>query len=52
MDVSGQVRAPAALTPGKEPLLPFGYRFGGPQSGLDAVVERKVSNPSKDKDEK
>jgi hypothetical protein len=28
MEVSGQYHAPAALTPGKEPLVPIGQRAG------------------------
>jgi hypothetical protein len=31
MEVSGQLEAPAALPPGKEPPVPIG-RLGGPQS--------------------
>jgi hypothetical protein len=32
MEVSGQHHAPAALPPGKEPLVPIDRRLGGPQS--------------------
>jgi len=32
MEVSGQLQAPAALLPGKEPLVPMDRRLGGPQS--------------------
>jgi len=28
MEVSGQLHAPAALPPGKEPLVPIGYEAG------------------------
>jgi len=28
MEVSGQLHAPAALPPEKEPLVPFGYEVG------------------------
>jgi hypothetical protein len=31
MGVSGQLRAPAALPPGKEPRYPLDRRLGGPQ---------------------
>jgi hypothetical protein len=34
MEVSGQPHAPAALPPGKEPLLPTGD-WVGPRAGLD-----------------
>jgi hypothetical protein len=37
MEVSGQFHAPAALLPGKEPLIPVGHV-------LDAVVKRKIPN--------
>jgi hypothetical protein len=32
MDVSGQLRASAALRRGKSPRYPLGIRLGGPQS--------------------
>jgi len=32
MEVSGQLHAPAALPPGKEPWYPLDRRLGGPQS--------------------
>jgi hypothetical protein len=32
MEVSGQLHAPAAITPGKEPLLPLDRMLGGFQS--------------------
>jgi hypothetical protein len=37
MEVSGQLHAPAALPPEKEPLIPIGSR-----AVLDAVVKRKI----------
>jgi hypothetical protein len=43
MEVSGQLHAPAALTPGKEP--PRSHWIGGwvgPRAGLDRVVKRKI----------
>jgi hypothetical protein len=45
MDVSGQLQAPAALTPGREPLVPIGG-WVGPRAGLDAVGgEEKNTQP-------
>jgi hypothetical protein len=41
MEVSGQLHAPAALLPGKEPLVPIGG-WVGPRAVLDAVMERKI----------
>jgi hypothetical protein len=44
MEVSGQLHAPAALPPGKEP--PGSRWVGGsvdPRADLDAVVKRKIS---------
>jgi hypothetical protein len=39
MEVSGQLHAPAALPPGKEPLVSIGYEAGWtPRAGLDMVV--------------
>jgi hypothetical protein len=32
MEVSGQIHAPAASSPGKSPLYPLDRRLGGPQS--------------------
>jgi hypothetical protein len=46
MEVNGQLHAPAALPPGKEP--PGTHCIGGwvgPRAGLDAVVRRKISSP-------
>jgi hypothetical protein len=39
MDVSGQLHDPAALLPGKEPLI---GGWVGPSAVLDAVVKRKI----------
>jgi len=44
MGVSGQLLVPAALPPGKEPLVPS----GGPQSQCEAVVKRKIPSPCRD----
>jgi hypothetical protein len=46
MEVSGQLHAPAALPPGKEP--PGAHWIGGwvgPRAVLDAVVKRKIPSP-------
>jgi hypothetical protein len=40
MEVSGQLQAPAALPPGKEPLVIGGWV--GPRAVLDSVVKRKI----------
>jgi len=45
MEVSGQLNAPAALLPEKEPRYPLDRRLGGPRVGLDAVVKRKIPSP-------
>jgi hypothetical protein len=45
MEVSGQLHAPAALPPGKEPLVPHWIGgWVGPRAVLDAVV-KKNSQP-------
>jgi hypothetical protein len=43
MEVSGQLHAPAALPPAKEPLVPVGWV--SPRAVLDAVVKRKIASP-------
>jgi hypothetical protein len=45
MKASGQLHAPAALLPGKETGYPLDRRLGGPQTGLGAMVKRKISLP-------
>jgi hypothetical protein len=40
MEVNGQLHAPAALTTGKEPLVPIGW-----EAVLDAVVKKKIPSP-------
>jgi len=41
MEVSGQLQAPAALPPGKEPYVPVGLGgWVGTRSSLDAVAKR------------
>jgi hypothetical protein len=40
MEVSGQLHAPAALPPGKEPLVPIGWV--GPIAILEVVVKRII----------
>jgi hypothetical protein len=42
MEVSGQLHAPAALTPMKEPRYPLGGRLGGLQSRSGHDGEEKV----------
>jgi hypothetical protein len=41
MEVSGQLHAPAALPPGKEPWYPLYRRLGGPQSRYGHGGEEK-----------
>jgi hypothetical protein len=43
MEVSGRLHAPAALPPGKEPLVPLDRRLGGPQSRSGRGGEEKNS---------
>jgi hypothetical protein len=45
MEVSGQLHAPAALPPGKEPLVPIDRRLGGPESRSGHGGEEKNSQP-------
>jgi hypothetical protein len=45
MEVSGQLHAPAALPPAKEPLVPLDMRLGGPQSRSGRGDEEKNSQP-------
>jgi len=42
MKVNGQLHPPAALLPGKEPLLSIGGGWLGPTAGLDTVAKRKI----------
>jgi hypothetical protein len=42
MEVSGQLHAPAALLPGKQPLV---GGWVGSKADLDAVVKRKIPSP-------
>jgi hypothetical protein len=51
MEVSGELHAPAALLPGKEP--PNTHWIGGwvgPRAILDAVVKRKIPSPRRESD--
>jgi hypothetical protein len=41
MEVNGQFHAPAALPPGKEPLVPIGEEAGGPKSRSGRCGEEK-----------
>jgi hypothetical protein len=45
MEVSGQLHAPAAFPPGKNPLVPLYRRLGGPQSRSGRCGEEKNSQP-------
>jgi hypothetical protein len=45
MEVSGQLHAPAALPPGKEPRYPLDRRLGGPKSCSGRGGEEKNSQP-------
>jgi hypothetical protein len=42
LEVSGQLHAPAALPPGKEPPVPIGYEVGWTSAGLDDLEKRKL----------
>jgi hypothetical protein len=44
--VSGQLDAPAALPPGKEPRYPLYRRLGGPQSQSGRCGEEKILHPT------
>jgi hypothetical protein len=45
MEVSGQLHAPAALPPEKEPWHPLDRRLGGPQNRSGRGGEEKNSQP-------
>jgi hypothetical protein len=46
MEMSGQLHAPVALPPGKEPLVPYGLRgWVGPRAILDAAMKRNIPSP-------
>jgi hypothetical protein len=46
MEVSGQLRAPAALPPGKQPpVIHWIGGWVGPRAVLDAVVKTKIPSP-------
>jgi hypothetical protein len=45
MDMSGQLHAPAALPPEKDPRYPLDRRVGGPQSRSGRGGEKKNSEP-------
>jgi hypothetical protein len=47
MEVSGQLHAPAAFPPGKEPRYPLYRRLSGPRAVLDAVM-RKIPSPRRE----
>jgi hypothetical protein len=39
---SGQIYAPAALTPAKKSLISIGYEGGGPRAGLKDMKKTKL----------
>jgi hypothetical protein len=43
---NGQLHAPTALPPGKEPSVPFGWV--GPRAGPDAVEKRDIVFPCRE----
>jgi len=43
--MSGQIHDPAALPPGKEPLVPLDRRLGGPQRRSGRGGEEKNTQP-------
>jgi hypothetical protein len=45
MEVSGQIHAPTALLPGREPQYPLDRRLGGPQSWSGRDNEDRLSLP-------
>jgi hypothetical protein len=45
MEVSGQLHAPAALSPERIPGTNWIGGWVGPRAGLEAVVERKIPSP-------
>jgi hypothetical protein len=47
VEVSGQLHAPAALTPprGKSVRYPLDSRLGGPTAGLDDMEKKKILPP-------
>jgi hypothetical protein len=46
LEASGQLHAPAALPPEKEPRHPVNRRVGGPQSEYGRRGEEKIRNPT------
>jgi hypothetical protein len=48
MEVSGPFHAPAALPPGKEPLVPWIGGWVDLRNVLDAVGKSKIPNPSRE----
>jgi hypothetical protein len=52
MEVSGQLHAPAALSPGKQPLVHWIRGCADPRDGLDAVMKRKIPSPRRESNPK
>jgi hypothetical protein len=48
MEVSGQLHALAALSPGKELLVPIGYEAGWAQSRSGRGGEEKIPSPRRE----
>jgi hypothetical protein len=49
MEMSGQLHAPAALTPRKKHVVPIGQEAGwSPEPGLDAMVKKKIPSPRRE----
>jgi hypothetical protein len=48
MEVNGRLHAPAALPPGKEPLVPIRLGVGGPQSRSGRGGEEKIPSPHRE----
>jgi hypothetical protein len=48
--MNGQLRAPAALPAGKEPMYPLDTRLGGPQNRLERYGKVKILYPYRDSD--
>jgi hypothetical protein len=48
MEVSGQIYAPTALTPGKDPGIYWIGDWVGSRTGLDVLEKRRISCPCRD----
>jgi hypothetical protein len=52
MEANGQLHAPAALPPWKDPPVPNGWGWVGPKAVLDAVIKRKIPSPRRESNPK